>query len=169
MTGAVGQEANETLTNADIVTLTDAGLSLSAILTVIEAKDTDFDLSVEQLAVLSRASVDSVVIQAMVRTTDERPGPEQAGRLDQYIRLIENRIQQNWIRPASAPGGLDCVVNITQIPSGDVVDVRVGRCNGDEATIRSLEAAVLRSSPLPRPPTPSMFERNLQIIFRPDA
>ncbi|MBI80184.1 MAG: protein TolA, partial [Gammaproteobacteria bacterium] len=47
-------------------------------------------------------------------------------------------------------------------------DVVVGQCNGDQVVIRSLEAAVLRSSPLPRPPIPSLFERNLIIDFIPD-
>ena len=85
----------------------------------------------------------------------------------EYSDLIHNRIQQNWIAPGSSYVGLECVVNVTQIPSGDVVDVRVGRCNGDEAVVRSIEAAVLRSSPLPRPPISSLFERNLEVVFNP--
>ena len=100
---------------------------------------------------------------------DERLHAEEAGLLDEYIRLIENRIQQNWIRPASAVPGLECVVNVTQIPSGDVIDVRIGQCNGDEAVVRSIEAAVIRASPLPRPPVPALFERNLQVVFHPEA
>jgi colicin import membrane protein len=43
----------------------------------------------------------------------------------------------------------------------------VGRCNGDEAVKQSLEAAVLRASPLPNPPDPALFERNLVINFEP--
>lgn len=93
---------------------------------------------------------------------------ERAGLLDEYVRLIQNRIQRSWIPPASAQSGIECTVNVTQIPSGDVVDVRVGQCNGDEAVVRSIEAAVLRSSPLPRPPVPALFERNLEVIFRPE-
>ena len=100
---------------------------------------------------------------------EEARRAERASLLDDYIRLIENRIQQNWIRPASAHEGLICTVNVTQIPSGDVVDVRIGQCNGDEAVVRSIEAAVLRSSPLPRPPIPALFERNLEVVFRPDV
>jgi len=46
--------------------------------------------------------------------------------------------------------------------------VRVGQCNGDEAVVRSIEAAVLRASPLPKPPTPALFERNLIVTFRPE-
>jgi colicin import membrane protein len=92
----------------------------------------------------------------------------EAGLLDQYIRDIENQIQQRWIRPPTASAGLECVVNVTQIPSGDVTSVSIGRCNGDDAVIRSIEAAVLRASPLPRPSVPSLFNRNLVITFRPD-
>jgi colicin import membrane protein len=84
--------------------------------------------------------------------------------------MITNRIEQNWIRPASAGSGLDCMVRVAQIPSGEVISatVDVARCNGDDAVIRSIEAAVLKSSPLPRPPVPALFERNLNIEFVPD-
>ena len=243
MTSAVAQEGEEVLKNADIVVLTDAGLQPEVIVTVIQAKLTDFDVSVAQLAELSRAGVDSSVIQAMVRITadaelvdmivramdvmvgatgengpvedeerqeslhaeeernrqgelerqrlaaeaarrqaeqeaalslalvaeEEAQQREQAEAMDQYIRLIENRIQQNWIPPASAQAGIQCEVHVTQIPSGDVVDVRIGQCNGDEAVVRSIEAAVLRSSPLPRPSIPSLFDRNLEVLFRPEV
>ena len=108
-------------------------------------------------------------LQRALAAEEERREAEEAGLLDEYIRLIENRIQQNWIRPASAVAGLECVVNVTQIPSGDVIDVRIGRCNGDDAVLRSIEAAVLRASPLPKPPIPALFERNLQVIFHPEA
>ena len=99
---------------------------------------------------------------------DEARRREEAEALDQYIRLIENRIQQNWIPPASAQAGIQCTVHVTQIPSGDVVDVRIGQCNGDEAVKMSIEVAVERSSPLPRPSIPSLFDRNLEVIFRPE-
>ena len=108
-------------------------------------------------------------LRRVLAVEEERRFAEQSGQLDQYIRLIVNRIEQNWIRPASAQPGLECEVRVIQIPSGDIVDARVGRCNGDDAVIRSIEAAVLRSSPLPRPPVPSLFERTLNVVFAPDA
>jgi colicin import membrane protein len=108
-------------------------------------------------------------LQRVLAVEDERRRAEESGLLDQYIRLIVNRIEQNWIRPASALPGLECEVRVTQIPSGDIVDVRIGNCNGDDAVIRSIEAAVLRSSPLPRPPLPSLFERTLNVVFAPQV
>ena len=80
MTTAPGQEEGEVVTNADVVTLTEAGLSAAAIMAVIEASRTDFDIGVAQLAALSQAGVDSAVIEAMARAAAEvsagdRPGP----------------------------------------------------------------------------------------------
>ena len=107
-------------------------------------------------------------LQRALTAENERRAAEEAGLLDQYVRMIENQIERNWIPPATARAGLECVVNVVQIPSGDVIDVRVGRCNGDDAVVRSIEAAVRRASPLPKPPSMAVFERNLNVTFRPD-
>lgn len=90
-----------------------------------------------------------------------------SGQLDQYAEIIRQKVERNWIRPASARQGLNCVVLVRQIPGGEVVEVRVTECNGDAAVVRSIEAAVLRSSPLPAPPNPALFDRSLRFEFRP--
>lgn len=90
-----------------------------------------------------------------------------SGLLDQYAEVIRQKVERNWIRPASARPGISCVVLVKQIPGGDVVEVRVTECNGDAAVVRSIEAAVLRSSPLPPPPDPKLFDRSLRFEFRP--
>jgi colicin import membrane protein len=86
----------------------------------------------------------------------------------QYIARLAARIQNAWIKPPSARAGLDCVVNITQIPGGEVTGAKVSQCNGDAAARQSIENAVYRASPLPAPPDPALFERNLVIHFHPD-
>lgn len=90
-----------------------------------------------------------------------------SGEFDRYIRRIQVAIEQAWIPPASAGPGLECIVYVTQIPSGDVTNARIGDCNGDAAVRRSIEAAVLRASPLPTPAIPALFDRNLEVTFRP--
>lgn len=91
-----------------------------------------------------------------------------SGLLDQYAEIIRQKVERNWIKPASARSGLNCVVLVKQIPGGDVVDVRVAECNGDAAVVRSIEAAVMRSSPLPPPPDPALFDRSLRFEFKPE-
>jgi colicin import membrane protein len=84
-----------------------------------------------------------------------------------WVNQIAGRIQRAWLRPPSARPGIDCMVYVTQVPGGQVVNVRVGDCNGDQAVRESIESAVYRASPLPPPPDPALFERNLEIRFRP--
>jgi colicin import membrane protein len=86
----------------------------------------------------------------------------------QYIARLSGKIQNAWIKPPSARAGLDCIVNITQIPGGEVTSAHVSQCNGDAAARQSIENAVYRASPLPPPPDPALFERNLVIHFHPD-
>jgi colicin import membrane protein len=104
------------------------------------------------------------------RQLAEEEGRTQAvnsGLLNQYVAMIEQRVVRNWNRPASARPGLECEVRVTQTPGGTVLTAQVTQCNGDAAVKQSIEAAVLRSSPLPPPPDPSLFERNLVFIFKP--
>lgn len=108
-------------------------------------------------------------LRRMMEGEEQRRRAEQSGLLDQYETMIRQRIERNWSRPPSAAPGLRCEVNVRQAPGGTVLDVSIGACNGDEAVRRSIEAAVLRASPLPDPPDPSLFERNLTIIFRPES
>lgn len=107
-------------------------------------------------------------LQAQLAIEAERNAARAAGQLDQYIRMIENKIKQHWNRPLSARPGLDCVVRVVQLPTGDVVSATVASCNGDEAVRRSIERAVMDASPLPKPPNPALFERNLNVNFRPE-
>ena len=84
-----------------------------------------------------------------------------------YIFAIQQKIVRNWVRPPTATAGIECIVNVRQLPGGEVVNVSLGSCNGDEAVRRSIEAAVYRASPLPAPADPSVFDRNLRLEFRP--
>jgi colicin import membrane protein len=93
---------------------------------------------------------------------------QQSGEMDVYITRIKTKVEGKWVPPASAQSGLECEVVVTQLPSGDVVKAETVRCNGDEAVRRSIETAVLAASPLPLPDNPSLFERNLRFLFKPE-
>jgi colicin import membrane protein len=100
---------------------------------------------------------------------EERVAAVQSGPLrDRYIALLRNKIQNAWIKPPSATAGVDCLVQVTQVPGGEVTGARVTQCNGDAAVRQSIENAVYRASPLPDPPDPALFERNLSLRFRPN-
>jgi colicin import membrane protein len=87
---------------------------------------------------------------------------------DQYKARLQSRITHAWIKPNSARSGIDCTVEVTQVPGGEVTNARVLQCNGDAAVRQSIENAVYRASPLPDPPDPSLFHRVFVIEFTPN-
>lgn len=96
-------------------------------------------------------------------TMEARGSPAMA----QYIAMIRQHVERRWRRPLSANEGLECEVRVAQTPAGVVLSVQVTRCNGDAAVKQSIETAVLGASPLPPPPDPRLFDRNLVFIFKP--
>jgi colicin import membrane protein len=112
-------------------------------------------------------AIEAEIARAIAEESAAREA-EESGLVEQWARQIENKIQQRWIRPPSAETGLECVVAVTQIPDGTVTSVSVERCNGDDAVKRSVENAVWQASPLPPPPVPQIFMRNIRVTFRPD-
>ena len=93
---AIAEEAEEVLTNADVVALSESGLPASVIITKIEGTKADFDTSVEQLVALSEGGVDGSVIEAMMnkgkapsantatsgQSADGRPAPQSGATTD---------------------------------------------------------------------------------------
>lgn len=84
-----------------------------------------------------------------------------------YIADIQNAVERRWIRPASAKQGLKCKVAVNQIPGGEVINVTVTQCIGDDIFRRSVETAVHKASPLPRPSDPGLFDREIVFTFKP--
>lgn len=103
-------------------------------------------------------------LQAEERLDALQRGPAE----EEYRDLIMARISRAWVRPASAQPGVKCIVNLTQIPGGEITHVTVENCNGDEAVRQSVQTAVYRASPLPSPPDPALFEPNITVTFAPD-
>ena len=61
-----------------------------------------------------------------------------------YEEMIGERVAQNWSRPPSARKGMQTVLEIKMLPTGQVVGVSVVKSSGDAAFDRSAEQAVKR-------------------------
>jgi len=86
-----------------------------------------------------------------------------------FTDLIRQKVERNWIQPASDISGLSCVVRVRLIPGGDVIDAQVIKSSGNAFFDRSVELATRKAAPLPLPSDPSMFNyfRTLEFHFRP--
>lgn len=99
--------------------------------------------------------------QDEIDAESERLAAIDSGQLAVYQAMIQQRIYRNWKVPASAQDDLSCSVRVRQARGGHVLGVSFVRCNGDEAVKRSIEAAIMRSSPLPDPPEANLFDANI--------
>lgn len=79
---------------------------------------------------------------------------------------IAARIERAWAYPATAGEPVVCKLRITQNTSGEVINVVVDACNGDETVRQSIEAAAYRASPLPAPPDAAAFRPIVSIALR---
>ena len=85
---------------------------------------------------------------------------------EEYYAAIQSQVTNNWYRPPTARPGLRCRLKIVQIPGGEVISAAIsGKCNADEATRRSLVAAVERAGSLPYRGFEDVFEREIDFIF----
>ena len=84
-----------------------------------------------------------------------------------YQVALMNAILRQWTRPESVQLGQVCQVLIRQIPGGEVVSVEISpSCPYDEQGRRSVEAAILKASPLPYAGYEAVFVRNPVLKFR---
>ncbi|MCK5001885.1 MAG: cell envelope integrity protein TolA [Gammaproteobacteria bacterium] len=115
---------------------------------------------------LQRKLADEERMEEEARQAKEKNARLQSLR-SQYVRLIEQKVERNWLRPATSTSDMSCEVIVTQTSLGDVIDVRLKKCVNDLAFQRSIERAVRKASPLPPPPNPEVFDREIHFTFKP--
>ena len=106
--------------------------------------------------------------QAEIDAEARRIAAENSPEMAAYQFAIAQKIRRSWAMPASVTEDTECVVRVRQTGTGDVISVNIVSCNGDDAVRRSVEAAVMRASPLPRPSNSDLFRAELRITLRPD-
>ena len=93
--------------------------------------------------------------------------------VQQVAALMQARITQNWRRPPSARNGMEALLTISLVPTGEVVGINVSTSSGSSAFDRSAIAAVERVGQFPEVAVLSIsdFERYFRrfpLRFRPE-
>lgn len=84
-----------------------------------------------------------------------------------YIAKIRAKVRGNIVLPADMKGNPEAVFEVTQLPSGEVLAVRLKKSSGHPAWDAACERAIHKSSPLPLPAQKELFSRTLELRFRP--
>jgi colicin import membrane protein len=92
---------------------------------------------------------------------------ERQTRLAEWADALVRHVQRNYTTPPGAPDDFSCQVRMQLLPDGTVTNAKIVKSCGSPALDRAVEDAVYRSSPLPKPADPSVFDRDLTINFTP--
>ncbi|MAU92386.1 MAG: cell envelope integrity protein TolA [Gammaproteobacteria bacterium TMED182] len=115
----------------------------------------------DRLASLEEAVTDEIGREAV--TNDEK--------IMAYIGQIQRDIINKWSRPPSARNGMQAILRVRLVPTGEVVDVVVATGSRNDAFDRSALLAVRRAERFEVPTDTRLFEqhfRSFTVLFRPE-
>jgi colicin import membrane protein len=84
-----------------------------------------------------------------------------------YVRKIQAKVRGNVILPPDIAGNPEAIFDVVQLPTGEIIDATLRKSSGARAYDDAVQRAILKSSPLPRPDRPDLFQRTLTLRFRP--
>lgn len=88
--------------------------------------------------------------------------------VDAWIRKIQAKVRVNIVLPSGIAGNPEAQVQVKLLPDASVRgEPQLKVLTGNPALDAAIVRAILKSSPLPKPDDPSVFERELLIKYRP--
>jgi colicin import membrane protein len=84
-----------------------------------------------------------------------------------YVNRIQAKIRGNVVLPPDIAGNPEGVFDVVQLPTGEIMSAEIRKSSGSRIYDDAVLRAILKSSPLPKPDTTDLFQRNLTLKFRP--
>ena len=86
-----------------------------------------------------------------------------------YVGRIRASIKGRIVIPDGMPAGNpEAIFDVVQLPNGEVLTpLRLRKSSGYKPYDDAVERAILKASPLPKPERPDLFQRSLELKFRP--
>ena len=93
-----------------------------------------------------------------------------ANEIDEYKAKILAKIKRHIVMPPDLPGNPIAEFDVTLLPGGDILDVKLRKSSGFAVFDSAVERAIFLSKPLPLPPDPALFPKfrnlNLKVHYR---
>ena len=117
----------------------------------------------EQLAQEQAAAQERQIKEMLAREQAAVSSRALAGWTDK----IRAKIRGNILLPPDLTGNPEAIFDVTLLPTGEVLGAKMRKSSGHKGYDEAVERAILKSSPLPKPDQPSLFQRQLELHFRP--
>ena len=108
-------------------------------------------------------------LQSEQKNITQTTSAQWRGVVNRYKAQILAAIMPNWYIPSDAHKSQKVICLVQLAPGGEVVDVKLVRSSGNVALDRSARTAIYKSSPLPVPQDPELFNqfRELRLTLSP--
>ena len=115
---------------------------------------------------ISRRNADAADRELVQLKATQAASARNKGLAD-YMSKVRGKIRGKMVLPPAINGNPEGVYTVVQLPSGEVLSVKVAKSSGSAVLDSAVESAILKSSPLPKPDNPSLYQRELSITYRP--
>jgi colicin import membrane protein len=124
------------------------------------------DTERERIAAQEQAAREAAANQAQALSAENQ-------LIAQYKAIIHDVVSSNWIQPPSARNGMQVVINLKLVPTGEIVACVIVQSSGDAVFDRSALQAVDRAGSFPelKDLPIAVFERNFRdfnLLFSPE-
>lgn len=158
------------------IKLTSKELNISCYndMVIIELTDNNLEQvhykEIHQITML-KESLNKLIIEKRILLENKNysnslSGDERMFFLRDYRDDVYKKLYSNWTRPSYSKRDWECKVHVYQTDKGDVINVKFITCENDIDFKKSIKDAVLKSSPMPLPKHPSLFNRTVEIKFK---
>jgi colicin import membrane protein len=117
-------------------------------------------------AMKAQAEREKAARDAQARAQAEADAARTRAEAD-YVRRIQSKVKGNVILPPDLPGNPEAIFDVVQLPTGEIIDAALKKSSGVRAYDDAVLRAIMKSSPLPRPDRPELFQRTITLKFRP--
>ncbi|MGQ0508994.1 MAG: energy transducer TonB [Betaproteobacteria bacterium] len=124
------------------------------------------ELAREQMALASDRERQQIADQ-LKREAAQASAAASTRALEGWIAKIRGKIKGNIVLPQDIKGNPEAIFDVVQLPTGEVLSVKLRKSSGHAGYDQAVERAILKSSPLPRPDRPEQSRRELELKFRP--
>lgn len=108
-----------------------------------------------------------VITEQLKREAAQASAAAGARALEGWIAKIRGKIRGNIVLPENIKGNPEAIFDVVQLPTGEVLSVKLRKSSGHKGYDDAVERAILKASPLPRADRPEQHRRELELKFRP--
>jgi colicin import membrane protein len=90
-----------------------------------------------------------------------------ARALADWAAKVRAKVRGNIVLPPAINGNPESIFDVVQLPTGEVLSVKLRKSGGNAALDDAIERAILKSSPLPRPDRNETAPRAFELKYRP--